>query len=112
MIVGHYGCGGIRAALNSQPNGLVDNWLRHVEDIADSNFELLAPLEGEDRVNRMCELNVLAQARNLSRTTILQDAWARGQPVDIHSWIYSLEDGHLRTLQEPISSYQQPISSL
>ena len=112
MIVGHYGCGGVRAALNSTPNGLVDNWLRHIEDVAENNIEILAPLEGDARVDRMCELNVLAQARNLSRTTVVQEAWDRGQSVDIHSWIYSLQDGHLRTLQEPINCYQAPLSSL
>ena len=102
----------MRAALNPTPNGLVDNWLRHIEDIAENNLDILSSLEGEARIDRMCELNVLAQARNLSRTTVVQEAWERGQAVDIHSWIYSLQDGHLHTLQEPINCYQTPLSSL
>jgi carbonic anhydrase len=109
IISGHYGCGGVRAAISSQPNGLVDNWLRHIEDTAVVNWDELKALDDESRVNRLCELNVVQQAKNLSRTTVLQEAWARGQKVDIHSWIYSLKDGHLHTLQEPITGYSEPL---
>jgi len=112
IICGHYGCGGVRAALENKPHGLVDNWLRNIEDVAEANLETLTPLKDNDRVDRLCELNVLHQANNLSRTTVLQEAWTRKQSVDIHSWIYSLEDGHIRTLAEPIRSYTPPRSSL
>jgi carbonic anhydrase len=111
IICGHYGCGGVRAALEDKPYGLVDNWLRNIEDVAEANLEILEPLEGNVRVDRLCELNVLHQAKNLSRTTVVQEAWGRKQPVDIHSWIYSLEDGHIHTLAEPIRSYTPPRSS-
>lgn len=112
IVCGHYGCGGVRAALENKPHGLVDNWLRNIEDIAESNLDILQPLEGHERVDKLCELNVLHQARNLSRTTVLQEAWERKQPVDIHSWIYSLKDGQIRTLTDPIRSYTPPQSSL
>ena len=112
IICGHYGCGGVRAALENKPHGLVDNWLRNIEDVAEANLETLTPLKDNDRVDRLCELNVLHQANNLSRTTVLQEAWTRKQSVDIHSWIYSLEDGHIRTLAEPIRNYTPPRSSL
>lgn len=109
IICGHYGCGGVRAALSSEPNGLVDNWLRHIEDIAEVNWDELKELNDQARVDRLCELNVVQQAQNLSRTTVLQEAWARGQKVHIHSWIYTLKDGHLHTLQPPITAYREPL---
>lgn len=109
IICGHYGCGGVRAAISPEPNGLVDNWLRHIEDTAVVNWHELKVLDADARVDRLCELNVMQQAKNLSRTTVLQEAWARGQKVDIHSWIYSLKDGHLHTLQEPIIGYTEPL---
>ena len=109
IICGHYGCGGVRAAISPEPNGLVDNWLRHIEDTAVVNWDELKVLDADARVDRLCELNVVQQAKNLSRTTVLQEAWARGQKVDIHSWIYSLKDGHLHTLQEPIIGYSEPL---
>ena len=109
IVCGHYGCGGVRAAISSQPNGLVDNWLRHIEDTAVVNWNELKVLDDEARVDRLCEINVVQQAKNLSRTTVLQEAWARGQNLHIHSWIYSLKDGHLHTLQEPIETYRDPL---
>jgi carbonic anhydrase len=109
IICGHYGCGGVRAAISSQPNGLVDNWLRHIKDTAVVNWNDLKVLDEQARVDRLCEINVVQQAKNLSRTTVLQEAWARGQKVDIHSWIYNLKDGHLETLQEPIEAYRDPL---
>lgn len=109
IICGHYGCGGVRAAISPEPNGLVDNWLRHIEDTAVVNWDDLKVLDDDARVNRLCELNVVQQAKNLSRTTVLQEAWTRGQKVDIHSWIYSLKDGHIHTLQEPIVGYSEPL---
>jgi carbonic anhydrase len=99
MVVGHYSCGGVAAALNNLKLGLIDNWLRHVQDVAAKHRDALAAIEDEtDRVNRLCELNVIEQALNVCETTIVQDAWARGQPVSVHGLIYGLQDGLLRDL--------------
>jgi carbonic anhydrase len=99
MVVGHYGCGGVRAALEGAQFGLIDNWLRHVQDVGSTHRALLQALpEGEARVNRLCELNVLEQAANVCETTIVQDAWKRGQPLAVHAWIYGIQDGLLRDL--------------
>jgi len=99
MVVGHYGCGGVRAALEDAQLGLIDNWLRHVRDVRSAHRDLVAAApEGEARVNRLCELNVLEQAANVCETTVVQDAWARGQTLTVHGWIYGLEDGLLRDL--------------
>src|SRR5687767_10187457 len=97
IVVGHYGCGGIRAAYARQSLGLIDNWLRHVQDVHERHSALLATVDG-DVVDRLCELNVVDQARNVSQTSIVQDAWHRGQPLAVHGWIYSLQDGLLRDL--------------
>ena len=99
MVTGHYGCGGVRAAMEDVQHGLTDNWLRHVQDVQLKHAEELAQLPDHDsRVDRLCELNVVEQVRNLARTTIVQDAWRRGQPLTIHGWIYGLTDGLLRDL--------------
>ncbi len=100
IVCGHYGCGGVRAAWQNQRLGLVDNWLRHVQDVAQKHAEALAAGDDDEaRVNRLCELNVIEQVANVCQTTVLQDAWARGQPVTVHGWIYALSDGRLRDLQ-------------
>jgi carbonic anhydrase len=99
IVVGHYGCGGVRAALSPQPLGLIDNWLRHIRDVHLWNREELAAIADFDaRANRLAELNVEVQVANVCHTTIVQDAWRRGQDVAIHGWIYSLRDGRLREL--------------
>ena len=98
LVVGHYGCGGIKAALDDSAHGLIDNWLRHVQDVAVRHRQAIAKVEGEARVDRLCELNVLDQLTNLARTTILQDAWTRGQPVTLHGLVYGLADGILNDL--------------
>jgi len=99
IVCGHYGCGGIRAAASSVSLGLIDNWLRHVKDVRDRYLDVLDGIADENaRVDRLCELNVVAQVRNVSQTTIVQDAWRRGQPLSVHGWIYSLQDGLLRDL--------------
>lgn len=103
MVCGHYGCGGVAAALENQRHGLIDNWLRSIRGVARRHEDELNGLESSEKLDRMCELNVLAQAVNLSRTTILQDAWERGQKIDIHSWIYRLNTGHLDSLTDPIT---------
>jgi carbonic anhydrase len=97
IVTGHYGCGGIAAALANTPMGLIDNWLRHVQDIRERHPALLAQA-GKFAVDRMCELNVLEQALNVCRTTVVKDAWDRGQPLAVHGWIYSVADGLLRDL--------------
>ncbi|HXE56807.1 MAG TPA: carbonate dehydratase [Gemmatimonadales bacterium] len=99
IVCGHYGCGGVEAAWLGRPLGLIDNWLRHVQDVAEKHRTRLAGLEDDrKRVERLCELNVLEQAVHVCRTTIVQDAWARGQRLAVHGWIYRLHDGLLRDL--------------
>ncbi|HSN40916.1 MAG TPA: carbonate dehydratase [Burkholderiales bacterium] len=98
IVCGHYGCGGIRAALEKEQHGLIDNWLRHVQDVQHKHGGELDALEPAHRADRLCELNVLEQVRNVARTTIVQDAWARAQPLAIHGWVYGLKDGLLRDL--------------
>jgi carbonic anhydrase len=108
MVVGHYSCGGVAAALNNLKLGLIDNWLRHVQDVAAKHRDALAAIEGEaERVNRLCELNVIEQALNVCETTIVQDAWARGQPLTVHGLIYGLQDGLLRDLRMTASAPDQ-----
>jgi carbonic anhydrase len=99
IVCGHYGCGGIQAAYQRNSLGLIDNWLRHVQDVQDRHLDLIARDETEEQaMNRLCELNVIEQARNVCQTTIVRDAWTRGQELSVHSWIYSLRDGLLRDL--------------
>ena len=108
VVCGHYGCGGVRAATGCQPLGLIDNWLRHIRDVARANADELARLEDPvARQNRLCELNVAAQVANVGHTTIVQDAWRRGQPLSVHGWIYDLSDGLLRDLGIALSSAEQ-----
>jgi carbonic anhydrase len=99
IVTGHYGCGGVRAALLDDNLGLIDNWLRHIQDV---RWKYEAQLEalGTDveRHRRLCELNVIEQVVNVSRTTIVRDAWARGQSLAVHGWIYDVRDGLLRDL--------------
>ena len=99
IVCGHYGCGGVRAAMRDDRHGLIDNWLRHVQDVQRKHRTLLDALSDEkSRADRLCELNVIEQVANLCETTVVQDAWAREQPLSVHGWIYGLEDGLLRDL--------------
>jgi len=99
IVCGHYGCGGVRAALNRDRLGLIDNWLRHVQDVVEQHQQLLAPItDVPGKTNRLCELNVIEQVRHVCQTTIVQEAWVRGQTLAIHGWIYGLHDGRLRDL--------------
>jgi carbonic anhydrase len=108
IVCGHYGCGGVLAAMSSQPLGLIDNWLRHIRDIHQQNrAELAAIADPKARSDRLAELNVQAQVANVCHTTIVQDAWRRGQAVMVHGWIYSLGDGLLRDLGMSIGSPDQ-----
>jgi carbonic anhydrase len=96
IVCGHYGCGGVAAAMRDDKLGLIDNWLRHVQDVRNRNRDELGRLPDDAaRMMRLCELNVLSQAINVAETTLLQDAWARGQQVEIHSLIYGLDNGIL-----------------
>ncbi len=99
IVCGHYGCGGVAAALKNESHGLIDNWLRHIKDIYHRYMERIDSCEDpEERVDLMCEINVVEQVANVCHTTIVQDAWKRGQPLKVHGWIYSIHDGVLRDL--------------
>jgi carbonic anhydrase len=99
MIVGHYGCGGVQAAWFGRPLGLIDNWLRHVQDVASRHDGLLAKVKADpQRMDRLCELNVMEQALNLCRATVVQDAWRNGKALTVHGWVYGLHDGLIRDL--------------
>ena len=99
IVCGHYGCGGVQAALRDDKLGLIDNWLRHVQDVANKHRAQLDAIgDPARRVDRLCELNVIEQAVNVSQTTIVRDAWARGQGLTVHGWIYGIQDGLLRDL--------------
>jgi carbonic anhydrase len=99
IVCGHDGCGGVKAAMSNQQFGLIDNWLRHVQDVFHEHKEQLTKISDEnERVDRLCELNVIEQVRNVGRTTIVQSAWERGQELVVHGWIYGLQDGLLRDL--------------
>jgi carbonic anhydrase len=99
IVVGHYGCGGVQAAWQGRPLGLIDNWLRHVQDVASRHLPALEALPDDGaRVERLCELNVVEQVVHVARTTIVQDAWRRGQPLTLHGWIYGLSDGIVKDL--------------
>ena len=104
IVCGHYGCGGVRAALEGTKLGLIDNWLRHVQDVRQKHAPQMDRLSGVDREDRLCELNVLEQAVHVCETTIVQDAWSRGQPLSVHAWIYRLDDGLLRDLGFDVDS--------
>jgi len=98
MVVGHYGCGGVKAALTNQRVGLADNWLRHIKDVRDRHAAILEATAPEDRHDVLCELNVIEQVMNVAHTTVVQDAWASGQRLALHGWVYGLSDGLLQNL--------------
>jgi len=105
LVVGHYGCGGVITALRGQRLGLIDNWLRHVQDVRQKHIALLEAVPGEsDRANRLCELNVIEQVMNVCETTIVQDAWLRGQELSVHGLVYALNDGRIRDLEVCVAS--------
>ncbi|PXA04765.1 carbonate dehydratase [Coraliomargarita sinensis] len=103
IVTGHYGCGGVKAAMRKEQYGLLDNWLQHIQDVESVHLDELAPLDEDARFDRMCELNVIRQADNLRRNPIIQNAWKRGQHLEIHTWIYCLTDGRLQPLQDVIT---------
>ena len=99
IVTGHYGCGGVLAAFDGVTLGLSDNWLRHVVDVRRSHQRALTTFPRDEALNRLCELNVIEQAKHVCDTSIVRDAWERGQPVRVHGWIYGLHDGRLRDLE-------------
>ncbi len=108
MVVGHYGCGGIAAAIDGQRRGLVDHWLHPIRDVHhDHIHELEAIPEEKDRLNRLCELNVIRQVRNVASDIFVQDAWARGQSLQVHGWVYSLATGLVNDLGVTVGSPEE-----
>ncbi len=104
IVCGHYGCGGVMAASQNHPVGLIDNWLRHIRDVRQMNETTLNAIEDDDaRFDRLCELNVIEQVHNVCRTTIVQQAWEQGQDLSVHGLIYNLKDGLLRDLETVLS---------
>ena len=104
MVVGHYGCGGVNAALHNLRVGLVDNWLRHIKDVRDRHSGILDAAPPATQLDILCELNVIEQVMNVAHTTVVQDAWARGQRVTLHGWVYGLRDGLLQDLHITLDS--------
>lgn len=119
IVVGHYGCGGVGAVLRGDRIGLSDNWLRHVQDVRQKHETRLRTLEAALCADRLCELNVIEQAFNVCRTTIVRDAWERGQSLQVHGWVYGLQDGLVRDLGFAVSglsgmlpAYESAVSRL
>jgi carbonic anhydrase len=108
IVCGHYGCGGVKAALENKRHGLIDNWLRHIQDVANLYEDVLSEIkDADEKLDKLCELNIVEQVVNVGETTIVQDAWSRGQELRVHGWIYDLSDGiitdlgiHLETKDE------------
>ncbi|WP_300002163.1 carbonate dehydratase [uncultured Cedecea sp.] len=99
IICGHYGCGGVQAAVDNSELGLIDNWLLHIRDLWFKHSSLLGQLPSEERMDALCELNVMEQVYNIGHSTILQSAWKRSQKVTVHGWVYGIHDGRLRDLE-------------
>ena len=120
IVCGHYGCGGVEAALGNRSLGLIDNWLRHVQDVRNKHAELLRACRSDHhQFQRLCELNVIEQVINVCQTTIVQSAWARGQELAVHGWIYELADGLIRDMgismsqpEDLASHYPQALTRL
>jgi carbonic anhydrase len=106
IVCGHYGCGGVRAALENFRHGLIDNWLSGIRALSRKHKDELTQLPHEQAVDRLCELNVLAQAKHVARSTIIEDAWERGQAISVHSWIYRLDNGKIKPLAAAIKSHE------
>ena len=106
MVVGHYGCGGVLAALDGTRVGLADNWIRHVKDVAHKHMALIKATAPEWRHNVLCELNAIEQVINIAHTTVMQDAWARGDKVTLHGWCFGLNDGIIKNLHISVNGNQ------
>ncbi len=103
IVCGHYGCGGVTAAHENRTLGLIDNWLRHIQDVEKKHGALLSPDHMKERLRSLCELNVIEQALNAAQTTVVQQAWSRGQVLSVHAWIYAISDGLLRDLRMTVT---------
>ncbi len=103
MVVGHYGCGGVKAALDNVRIGLADNWIRHIQDVRDRHRHLLNSLPESKRLDALVELNAIEQVVNVCQSTVLQDAWGRGQQISVHGWVYGVHDGLLQDLRITVS---------
>ncbi len=119
MVVGHYGCSGVRAAFRNERIGISDNWLCHVQDVRHKHEQVLSGIKDDAACSRLCELNVVEQVMNVCRTTIVRDAWERGQLLTIHGWIYGIQDGLLRDLKMTVDNgsnldmaYQSALAAL
>ena len=104
IVCGHYGCGGVKAAMGTLGNGLIDNWLRHIKDVRRLNADKVEGLEGDERLDKLCELNVIEQVRNVCDTTIVQRAWKEKRELSVHGWIYDIHNGILKELSSCIRS--------
>ena len=112
IVCGHYGCGGVRAAMEGTKLGLTENWLRHVQDVRAKHAPTIAAIEdAELRLRRLCELNVIEQGLHVCETTVVRDAWERGQQVSVHGWIYDLHDGLLRDLNFVVTRGDDPTAT-
>jgi carbonic anhydrase len=105
IVVGHYGCSGVKTVLEGRRVGLADNWLRQIGDVNLRHADLLGAVDPAQRLDRLCELNVIEQVVNVCRTTVMQDAWLRGQPVTVHGWVYGLQDGLARDLKVSVDAH-------
>ncbi len=106
IVCGHYGCGGVQAALDDVRVGLADSWIQHVRDVRDTHAQLLSQMETSDRAARLCELNVIEQVTHVARSTVMRDAWSRGQAVTVHGWIYGVNDGLIKDLGVSVAEDQ------
>lgn len=104
LVVGHYGCGGVKAAIESKPHGLVDHWLYPIRDVYREHAEELERLDEKTQIDRLCELNVIEQVKNLAKTNVVQEAWDRGQELHIHGWVYRLDNGLVNDMNVSVSS--------
>lgn len=107
VVCGHYGCGGIKASLEKNDHGLIDNWLRHVKDVSRFHADKLEGLSPDEKMDALCELNIVEQVRNVCNTTIVKKAWKAGSELSIHGWIYSVENGILKDLDTCVSSLEE-----
>ncbi|HWI80878.1 carbonate dehydratase [Ramlibacter sp.] len=110
MVVGHYGCGGVQAALEGIRVGLADNWIQHVKDVAEKHANVLEWVPQEHRLDALCELNVIEQVLNVAHTTVMQDCWSRGQQVTLHGWCYGVSDGLLKNLNVSVAGNEQLVT--
>lgn len=107
IVCGHYGCGGIKAAMEEEDQGLIGNWLRHIKDVSRFNTEKLDGLAYKDRFDRLCELNVIEQVTNVCNSTVVQKAWQNGKELTVHGWVYGIENGILKDLDTTFTSQEE-----